>query len=569
VKADAKTESPKVDAKADAKASCAEWETRRKEFRELFCGLKVALSDEKVRSAVAGLAPVAIAALTSIANQSEKRSLDTVIAEIINNNPTLKANEFFGQKLIAALPKLTARIEPYRAMLPLVAAKIAAIEAQLPTILESISERHGGMCGLFRHFRQAFGGQGGCQRPFGWGPFAAHPDPRFGADGPFAGRGPCGGFWRRHCNRNAEDNNAAPDIKEKPVTTADGKEIHYRITCDGCSQSPLLGIRFKCQTCDNFDLCEKCEATNKHPADHPLLKIRQSVYGPRRHQQNSGPTVHSGYTCDGCNVTPIVGVRYRCTKCDDFDLCEKCEATPNKHPADHTLIKIKTAQRSTGAGGWGRGPCGRRGGWWARRFGGRCGDNQTAAADPNAEVAADVTRKVANLIASNPFLASRIEGVEVHRAAPQASEGHASVPFSTDQPLNLGALLDKVLPEVFAKSAALKEKEKEAAKPATTAATAAAAPKVDEKGEPVKAETTVPTAAAPSNTATTTAASNSAASVDPLAADLAELKSMGFDIYGDDILRELLEAAPQHRKRNSSVNWAIDQLVNNTFESYL
>lgn len=54
--------------------------------------------------------------------------------------------------------------------------------------------------------------------------------------------------------------------------------------------------------------------------------------------KDSSQKVHEGVACDGCGVKPIVGVRYKCTACDNFDFCEKCEATAN-HP--HAFLKIK------------------------------------------------------------------------------------------------------------------------------------------------------------------------------------------------------------------------------------
>jgi len=48
--------------------------------------------------------------------------------------------------------------------------------------------------------------------------------------------------------------------------------------------------------------------------------------------------VHHGITCDGCEINPIVGIRYKCSVLPDYDLCEKCEVTKG-HP--HPLLKIR------------------------------------------------------------------------------------------------------------------------------------------------------------------------------------------------------------------------------------
>ena len=52
--------------------------------------------------------------------------------------------------------------------------------------------------------------------------------------------------------------------------------------------------------------------------------------------------IHPGIICDGCNG-PIIGVRYKCVVCKDFDYCEKCEEKFNlKH--GHPLLKIRTPE---------------------------------------------------------------------------------------------------------------------------------------------------------------------------------------------------------------------------------
>lgn len=50
--------------------------------------------------------------------------------------------------------------------------------------------------------------------------------------------------------------------------------------------------------------------------------------------------VHHGYTCDGCEVHPIRGIRYKCSKRDDYDLCEKCEAKMAKD-LPYPMLKIR------------------------------------------------------------------------------------------------------------------------------------------------------------------------------------------------------------------------------------
>jgi hypothetical protein len=73
-------------------------------------------------------------------------------------------------------------------------------------------------------------------------------------------------------------------------------------------------------------------ANGVHPADHRMLKMKESKLeeeegakdakegggeivvkeaGDAKVQVDNEP-VHFGFFCDGCNMTPIVGVRYKC-----------------------------------------------------------------------------------------------------------------------------------------------------------------------------------------------------------------------------------------------------------------
>jgi len=39
----------------------------------------------------------------------------------------------------------------------------------------------------------------------------------------------------------------------------------------------------------------------------------------------SEPVVHKNIICDECEMSPIVGVRYKCSVREDYDICEACE----------------------------------------------------------------------------------------------------------------------------------------------------------------------------------------------------------------------------------------------------
>jgi len=46
------------------------------------------------------------------------------------------------------------------------------------------------------------------------------------------------------------------------------------VTCDGCHVAPLVGLRYYCETCGNYDLCSACE---KKGHDHPLKLISAPI----------------------------------------------------------------------------------------------------------------------------------------------------------------------------------------------------------------------------------------------------------------------------------------------------
>jgi hypothetical protein len=79
-------------------------------------------------------------------------------------------------------------------------------------------------------------------------------------------------------------------IKKLCYTPDEAAQKHHGIICDMCNKGPIVGARYKCTVCEDYDLCAKCEATAQHPPQHPLIKMRLASPAPttntngRRHQ---------------------------------------------------------------------------------------------------------------------------------------------------------------------------------------------------------------------------------------------------------------------------------------------
>lgn len=56
-----------------------------------------------------------------------------------------------------------------------------------------------------------------------------------------------------------------------PPPMAPAHFLHPNVTCDGC-EGPVVGTRFKCTVCPNYDLCSACQAKGTH-TEHALLPI--------------------------------------------------------------------------------------------------------------------------------------------------------------------------------------------------------------------------------------------------------------------------------------------------------
>lgn len=174
-----------------------------------------------------------------------------------------------------------------------------------------------------------------------------------------------------------------PLLSTNEPVTADEKNqaVHEFVSCDECGTTPIRGARFKCTKRENFDLCASCESKSIQP--FPMVKLyacdpaaglkffrarpvgcpRNLWRGPKCTQESATPlsgaipqgtspegsNVHEHVTCDECGKRPIVGVRFKCTVRDNFDLCSDCEA---KTPQPYPMLKLYTADVNVKIKGW-------------------------------------------------------------------------------------------------------------------------------------------------------------------------------------------------------------------------
>ncbi|CAF1215046.1 unnamed protein product [Rotaria sp. Silwood1] len=172
-------------------------------------------------------------------------------------------------------------------------------------------------------------------------------------------------------NRYAKDERKLPDhgenghlklvrdnrlVKKEDSPLHDGNTHHTK--CDICDKWPIMGDRYRCLECTDFDVCgdcfEKRRETENHRSGHAFVhfKVPMELFGMMIDDVDTDVTIenliqyfqnakHQGVACDGCSAKSITGIRFKCDTCPSYDLCLKCmkkKKETRHHTAKHPLI---------------------------------------------------------------------------------------------------------------------------------------------------------------------------------------------------------------------------------------
>jgi hypothetical protein len=122
-------------------------------------------------------------------------------------------------------------------------------------------------------------------------------------------------------------------VQEQPAQMQMSLEEDYK---NKLKESLISIITSKMQTMQT-DLINELTAnvTNIMPSNISLHQQQQ-----HNNMSLSENIIHKGITCSNCKATDIKGIRYKCTSCSNYNLCETCEAL-NTHDIHHIFIKIR------------------------------------------------------------------------------------------------------------------------------------------------------------------------------------------------------------------------------------
>lgn len=103
------------------------------------------------------------------------------------------------------------------------------------------------------------------------------------------------------------------DIKNSqlipPNQNINSNIVHKGIKCNQCGKNNIIGIRYKCSTCPNYNLCEDCEEDSTHDEDHIFVKIREPVSAEKQLEEKITQSMLKRNTKDFTVEPKVIKIR--------------------------------------------------------------------------------------------------------------------------------------------------------------------------------------------------------------------------------------------------------------------
>ena len=79
--------------------------------------------------------------------------------------------------------------------------------------------------------------------------------------------------------------------KEGDINFSLVKTVHQGIKCNKCGMDPIIGYRYKCPICKDYNLCQNCEEINSQTGEHEhdFIKMRNQEKQPPKKEEKKKP----------------------------------------------------------------------------------------------------------------------------------------------------------------------------------------------------------------------------------------------------------------------------------------
>ena len=138
----------------------------------------------------------------------------------------------------------------------------------------------------------------------------------------------------------------------------ESSQKHSGIFCDYCKVQDFENYRYKCMTCQDYDLCSTCfeegRTSRHHLPGHPVVRFSEPgvIFGRSflqreitliNFEKEFSGTVHEELVCNVCGQNPIRGLSFSCYICKNYNQCSRCfkqKRYGNGHQTDHPMVVL-------------------------------------------------------------------------------------------------------------------------------------------------------------------------------------------------------------------------------------